>query len=324
MPGVKRFVPKPIWLGLKSSKRVLLRSLRRSFELCGLNVARRADYYSPLPTESQLLKNLHRWNKPSALTGISIELSQLRDNFERLTENRLQEFLALPSYEQNIELGFGPGYPHLDAFTLYALLREHKPARYLEVGSGLSTYYSSLAATQNAREGRSLLIECIEPYPYPTLSTIPSIKLIQDEVQNVPISTFQQLQDGDVLFIDSSHAVRIDSDVPYLFLEVLPALNPGVFVHIHDVPFPFNIPFPANQWVLGKEDYSPYWPIYWNEAMFVQSFLAFNSAFEVILSTPYIRYFEEAFLQKSVPFYKTIAQEPNTFSSLWIRRKPGA
>jgi hypothetical protein len=321
MSALKRFVPAPVWLGVKSVKRAILHSVRRTFEFCGLNVARRSDYYSPLPTESQLHKNVQRWNKPSSLAGLSIDLLQLEDNFGRLTQNWLREFLTLPAYEQIILRGFGPGYPHLDAFTLYALLREHKPARYLEVGSGLSTYYCSLAAAENAREGRPLQIECIEPFPFPALSSIPGIRLIQDEVQNVPISVFQHLQDGDVLFIDSSHAVRIDSDVAYLFLEVLPSLNRGVFVHIHDVPFPFNIPFPANQWVLGMEDYSPYWPIYWNEAMLVQSFLAFNSAFEIIHSTPYIRHFDESFLVKNIPFYKTIAQEPNTFSSLWIRRK---
>ena len=321
MPALKRFVPPPVWLAIKSVKRAILRALRRTFELCGLNVARRADYYSPLPTESQLQRNVHRWNKPSSLAGISIDLQQLEHNFARLVQKWLPEFLTLPSYEQATQQGFGPGYPHFDAFTLYALLREYKPARYLEVGSGLSTYYCSLAAARNAREGRALQIECIEPFPFPSLSSIPLIKLIQDEVQNVPISTFQQLQAGDVLFIDSSHAVRIDSDVAYLLLEVLPALNSGVFVHIHDIPFPFNTPFPANQWVLGKEHYSPYWPIYWNEAMLVQSFLAFNSSFEIIQSAPYIRHFDESFLLKNIPFYKTIAQEPNTFSSLWIRRK---
>ena len=85
------------------------------------------------------------------------------------------------------------------------------------------------------------------------------------------MSFFGQLQKDDVLFIDSSHVLKIDGDVPFLYLEVLPTLNVGVVVHIHDVPFPYNIPYPPQLWVFSQE-----WPMLWNEAMVVQAFLSFN------------------------------------------------
>ncbi len=118
-----------------------------------------------------------------------------------------------------------------------------------------------------------------------------------------------------MLFIDSSHALKIDSDVAYLFLEVLPRLQPGVLVHIHDVPFPYNVPYPADAWLFGER-----WPVYWNEAMIVQAFLAFNSAFEVVLSTPLIRSADEAFLSARFADYVPVAADPNPPSSLWLRR----
>ena len=109
--------------------------------------------------------------------------------------------------------------------------------------------------------------------------------------------------------------MRIDGDVPFLYLEVLPTLDAGVFIHIHDVPFPYNVPYPPQLWVFGQE-----WPMLWNEAMVVQAFLSFNNSFEVTMSTPLLRYFDEDFLRQSIPFYQSVDQNPHTFSSLWLKR----
>jgi predicted O-methyltransferase YrrM len=220
-------------------------------------------------------------------------------------------------YALNQQQGYGPGYPPFDARTLYYLLREHKPARYLEVGSGLSTYYATLAGRRNAEDGSPLHITCVEPYPFDALRAMPGLDLIEGFVQDVPVARFEELADGDVLFIDSSHALKIDSDVAYLFLEVLPQVKPGVLVHVHDVPFPYNVPFPAKTWLFGER-----WPVYWNEAMVVQTFLAFNSEFEILLSTPMIRHHDEQFLIDRFADYVPVAADPNPPSSLWLRRKP--
>ena len=195
-------------------------------------------------------------------------------------------------YLANTRRGFGPGYPQFDARTLYYFLREHKPRRYLEVGSGLSTFYASLAAARNSADGSPLQITCIEPYPFDALRALPGFELVEGYVQDTPLEVFESMESGDVLFIDSSHALKIDSDVAFLFLEVLPRLRPGVFVHVHDVHFPFNGPFPADTWLFGER-----WPVYWNEAMVMQTFLAFNTSFEVLLSVPMLRHCDESFLR---------------------------
>jgi hypothetical protein len=317
---VKGVTPAPLWDLLRRFKRARSKSVRRLAELAGYKIDRKRDYYSVLPTESVIERNAARWNRPSALRGINFNVDVFRSSLERLLNLYWNEFASLSSYQNNRTLGFGPGYTEVDALTSYMMIRDLKPRRYLEVGSGLSTYYCSLAAARNATEGKSCDITCVEPYPFDKLFTIPDIKIIRDEVQNVPVEEFQKLEAGDVLFIDSSHVAGIDSDVVYLFLEILPAVSPGVFIHVHDIPFPYNTPYPAEYWVLGTAPGARYWPTYWNEAMLLQAFLAFNDSFQVIQSLPLLRSVDEQYLRQRIPTYRSVAEEPNTFSSIWLQR----
>ena len=299
-----------------AGRRLRIRTIRRIFGALGFNIAQRADYYSTLPVLEEIEQTRARWDRPSALPGLDVDVPAMRARLTGLAERWEAEFVAeTGDYLANTRKGFGPGYPEFDARTLYYVLREHKPARYLEVGSGLSTYYASLAGRRNAAEGSPLQITCVEPYPFDALRTLDNFQLIEGFVQDVPTARFEELEAGDVLFIDSSHALKIDSDVAYLFLEVLPRVKPGVIVHIHDVPFPFNTPYPADTWLFGER-----WPVYWNEAMVVQTFLAFNKEFPIELSVPMLRYDDEGALRRTHPAYVPVADDPNPPSSLWLRR----
>lgn len=297
-------------------RRARIRLLRRVFGRLGYNIVKRDDYYSTLPVLEEIEATRPRWDKPSALAGVRVDVPALKERLDGLAKRWEAEFRSTAGdYLANTRKGFGPGYPAFDARTLYYVLREEKPRRYLEVGSGLSTYYASLAAARNAADGAPLTITCIEPYPFDALRTLPDFELVEGFVQDVPLARFEELEAGDVLFIDSSHALKIDSDVAFLFLEVLPRVKPGVIVHIHDVHFPWNGPYPADTWLFGER-----WPVYWNEAMVVQTFLAFNDAFRVELSTPLVRHADEAFLTARFPDYTPVADDPNPPSSLWLRR----
>jgi predicted O-methyltransferase YrrM len=281
----------------------------------GFNVASTSDYYSVLPVTSVLKQNQDRWFKPSDLAGVRYDLPQMKGLLSSLTTEYFDEYNALPTYAENQRQGYGPGYTAVDARVLYYMLRELKPERYIEVGSGLSTFYCSLANQSNSAAGSPMQITCIEPYPYPALQTIDNIQLLEDEVQNIPLSVFDQLEANDVLFIDSSHVIKIDGDVPYLFLEVLPRLKKGVVVHVHDIPFPYNVPYPPELWIFGQQ-----WPSFWNEAMLLQAFLCYNDAYEILLSTPLLRYNEESFLVGLIPEYETVSENRNAFSSIWLRK----
>jgi Methyltransferase domain len=237
-------------------------------ESVGLLVARANDDYTPLASSFRLRTTAPRWNRPSALRGVDYNLEKMKQDLSDLLSKYLEEFSALPPYTRLLNEGFGPGYTAVDALTLYMMIRHLKPMRYVEVGSGLSTYYCRSAAERNANEGHPLEMTCIEPRPYDKLREIPGIRLISKEVQDVDASLFGQLQENDILFIDSSHVLRVDGDVPFLYLEVLPQLNVGVAIHVHDIPFPYNIPYPPEYWILDKE-----WPMFWNEAMVLQALL---------------------------------------------------
>jgi hypothetical protein len=108
-------------------------------DACGFVVTRKADYYSPLPSRGRLKSTMARWTKPSSLLGVSYDLAGMKVLLADLIGRYDKDFLRLLPYEEALALGFGPGYTRLDALVLYAMLRASKPARYVEVGSGLST-----------------------------------------------------------------------------------------------------------------------------------------------------------------------------------------
>jgi hypothetical protein len=165
----------------------------------------------------------------------------------------------------------------LDARALFVMLRWLAPRRMIEVGSGFS---SLLSADVNQRFlGGRMDFRCIEPYPRPFLEDgfDGLTELIVAPVEALPIETFEALQAGDILFIDSSHVSKTGSDVNYLMLEVLPRLNPGVVIHIHDIFLPNEY---KEEWVL-EEGRS------WNEQYLVQALLIHSSGFEVLFGCSY-------------------------------------
>jgi hypothetical protein len=132
----------------------------------GFNVASMSDYYSVLPVTAALKQNERRWFKPSSLMGIKYDLDGMRQLVLQLTSRYSDDYNELPNYETNKAKGYGPGYTAVDARFLYYILRDTRPRHYIEVGSGLSTYYCSLACQRNTEAGAPVSITCIEPFPY--------------------------------------------------------------------------------------------------------------------------------------------------------------
>jgi predicted O-methyltransferase YrrM len=305
---------------VRGARRVYRAAVRAAVDLScrvGLNLARSRDYYSPLPVYSELARRRGRWDRPSALGGVTYDLDTMRALTERLVRDHGASYHALPSYHELKESGAGPGFTVLDGMFLFFMLRAKKPRLFVEVGSGLSTCYASLALAANAAEGSPGEIRCIDPHVRPQVRALDRVEVVAREVQDVEPSFFAQLGRGDVLFIDSTHVVKIDGDVPHLYLEVLPALQPGVTVHAHDVHFPYNTPHPAERYVLGRT-----WPMLWTEAMLLQAFLAYNASFRVVLSLPLLRHFDEAFLRRAIPGYRAVEPEDHDthFGSIWLER----
>lgn len=197
-------------------------------------------------------------------------------------------------------------FPWADAYTLSAVLRDLKPARVIEVGSGFSSavMLDVLRGMQHACD-----LTFIEPNPQRLKRLMGSepahrYQLIERGVQEVPAAVFQSLEAGDVLFIDSSHVSKIGSDVTYLFLCILPLLKPGVWVHVHDIFYPESYPM---DWVRRG------WA--WNESMILRAFLACNPHYEVTAFNSHARQVLAADL---APYCPDFVSSPG--SSIWLRR----
>jgi hypothetical protein len=258
-------------------------------------------FYQPIPETQSLPETL--WNRPSELVGIdmndTVQLDLLQNHFTKFSG----EYNKLP-----VEPPPGQKRPFhgIDALVAYCMVRHFQPRLIIEVGSGFSSHLLGQAAAKNKN---SALI-CIDPFPGELLrnrDNIPALQsLIETKVQDVDLEFFSQLQSGDILFIDSSHTVKIGGDVNYLFLEVLPRLNPGVIVHVHDVFFPFEY---RRDWVLDEFRF-------WTEQYLLQAFLTLNSDFEVLLGSYYLSRYHEDQLQAAFPnLGRWIG------GSFWMRRK---
>ncbi len=198
-------------------------------------------------------------------------------------------------------------FSRLDAWVLQAMLRHLRPRRMVEVGCGSS---SLLTARVNREHfDGSMRFTCIEPHPPDFLTGgVEGIsKLVPKRVEELGFEPFAELEAGDILFIDTSHTVKTGGDVVFLFHEVVPRLNPGVIVHVHDIFMPRDYP---EEWVFSGRA--------WNEQYLVQAFLAFNSAFKVLLGVAWLTHCRPDVLASVLPDYP--AKYGNGGGSLWIQR----
>ena len=126
----------------------------------------------------------------------------------------------------------------LDGAMLCAVLAEYRPARYVEVGSGTSTRFARRTVDLL---GLGTTVCSIDPQPRAEVDALCD-EVVRTDLQRVGRERFEALSAGDVVFLDGSHRALMASDVAVFFLEVLPALAPGVVVHVHDIFLPADYP----------------------------------------------------------------------------------
>jgi len=200
---------------------------------------------------------------------------------------------------------FAPG----DAEFLYAMIRSHRPHRIIEVGSGNSTLMilNALEANRIDNSQYKCALTCIEPYESPWLEE-QGVTVLRKCVEEVEPVLFSELESGDILFIDSSHVIKPQGDILYLYLHVLPMLKSGVLVHIHDIMTPRDY---FHVWVVDKLQL-------WNEQYLLEAFLTLNRDFSVVASLNFLKHHHFDRLAAVCPILKQIpASEPGSF---WIRR----
>ena len=223
-------------------------------------------YYEPLPDFRSITSE--QINHRRVSQGIDFRISEQIALLAELTEYGSE--LAEIDFDFNNDFFAG-----FDAAVYYSLIRHLQPMRIFEIGGGYSTRIADKAL---ARNGKGLLT-CIEPYPEARLLAADlKVELIQKRVEAMDVEFFSVLEANDILFIDSSHIVKFGSDVFYEFLEVLPRLRTGVWVHVHDIFFPHD--YPA-EWLMHRR-------LALNEQYLLEAFLAFNKSFAPRLANHWI------------------------------------
>lgn len=266
-------------------------------------------FYSPIPSIDEVFRDKGKISAslPRAIPGVDLrEPEQLR-----LLEDFLPFYSEIPFTAQKKEgLRYhfeNPSFSYSDAVVLYCMIRLLQPKRIIEVGSG----YSSCVTldTNELFFGDSISITFIEPYPELLRSLLKesdrsSATILSSRLQDVDIAEFEKLGRNDILFVDSTHVAKFNSDVNRIFFEILPRLSPGVHVQFHDVFYPFEYP---REWILEGRA--------WNELYLLRTFLQYNRAFEIVLMNTYMECMHEAFFKERMPLCLK-----NPGGSIWLRK----
>ncbi len=265
-------------------------------------------FYSCIPSlENRALAKRQRTAAAKTLPGI-----KLNEDAQLLLLELFKDFyrqLPFSSEKNNIHRFYykNPAYSYADSIFLNCFIRYLKPKNIIEIGSG----YSSCMTLDTNELFFENSINCtfIEPYPQLLQSLLKPgdkerIQIIDKPLQNVDLSFFSKLVAGDILFIDSTHVSKAGSDVNQIFFEILPSLNKGVFIHIHDVFYPFEYP---DKWLDDGRA--------WSEQYILRSFLQYNQKFEIRLFSDFIAQFHRNWLQENMANCLK-----NTGGNIWLEK----
>lgn len=270
-------------------------------------------YYSPIPDTRLLSDEL--FSRVAPLTGIDLRPHDQVALIQQLSSLYRREWDAWPAEPTAKPHDFytsQTSFRCVDAHVLYGIVRHFKPRRVIEVGSGFTTMLTAAAVNVNRAEDPDYkcVFTAIEPFPNDTLRQgFPGLdELLPLPIQEVPISRFLELEENDILFIDSTHTVKIGGDVVHEYLHILPHLRPGVLVHAHDIFLPFEYP---RAWIDNKQ-----W--FWAEQYLLQAFLTFNESFRILWMSHLMHRTKADILKGLMAWYD---QDTPYVSSFWMQRR---
>jgi Methyltransferase domain len=266
-------------------------------------------FYQPIPDTRELPASL--WSSHSLMSGVDMNevfQMELLDTFQSAFRT---EYDCIPGFSRDpLRFHFDQAsFCAVDAEILYCMIRHFKPRQMIEIGSGMSTLLAAEALRKNETQGYCCSFTSIEPYPHEFLRRgVPGLtELLEAKVQFVPIERFCALEANDILFIDSSHVIKVGGDVLYEYLDIIPRLEPGVIVHCHDIFLPAEYP---KRWVLENRRF-------WTEQYLLQAFLAFNNDFEVLMAGSFLHLYHAEKLKAAFASYNPAKVWPGSF---WMRR----
>ena len=225
------------------------------------------------------------------------KVAELKPFFDKISQNF--------SYDQPSEPGWlGGAINAIDTALLYYFIAKYKPKIYLEIGSGITTLF---AARAKKDQGLNTQIISIDPEPRAEVDAVCD-QVIRAGLETTDLSIFDQLEAGDIVFMDGSHRSFMNSDVTVFMLDVLPILKPGVIVHIHDIHLPFDYPDMFIDW-------------YWNEQYIVAAYLlAAKDQVDILMPSRFMSNTDE--LRETLqPILKNWSANPDVWfcgGSIWF------
>jgi predicted O-methyltransferase YrrM len=239
-------------------------------------------FYSPIPEVAEVkLDEEEIFAAPPGIRGIDLnekaQLELLRHFATTYYSEQPFTEKATPGRRYFFE---NPAYSYSDGLILYCMIRHLRPRRIVEVGSGYSSCV--MLDTNELFFNNSIACTFIDPYPQLLRDLIQEsdnthIRILGKQVQQIDDDVFRELEPSDILFIDSSHLAKTGSDVNCLVFKILPLLREGVYVHFHDVFYPFEYP---KEWVYEGRA--------WNEAYLLRAFMQYNRAFQIEFFTSFL------------------------------------
>jgi Methyltransferase domain len=248
-------------------------SIRRLLqEKFGVTITR-ADFYAEIPTVADLER---AFAAPSLLKldGVFPDNAVMIAELDRLMTVSHEFDPPLTSSRPGEFSWRGGPFTYSDAMAYYTMIRTRKPATIVEIGSGWSTRVAQMACEKNGF-GR---IVSVEPFPGEFLGALQGVEIIKRRVQEIETEFFNTLlQEGDLLFIDSTHTVRHESDCLHIYLRILPYIKAAVTVHVHDISFPTTLAM----WQIRDHQ------IFWNEQYLLYAYMSRNPGVRTIFGSKY-------------------------------------
>jgi hypothetical protein len=273
-------------------------AVRRAARAGGFDLVRR-NFYSPIAHAEEL--PAETFERPSPLAGITWEAPRY-EAFLRDLAPWWGEFELPAGFSWENQL-YGP----VETEVLYALIRRGRPRRIVELGSGFSSLVIASACRRNAEEGSPCAYKAFDPHPRAFMHDLAGLSALQAVgACAVPREVFDGLEAGDVLFVDTTHTVKIGSEVNRLLLDVLPRLAPGVLIHVHDVFLPYEYP---RDFLLHE--------CFWQEQYLLQALLAENPNFEIVFPAWAVVHERPGLISELFPQHARRVFGPGAF---WLRR----
>ena len=274
-------------------------------------------FYSPIPDIASIRSDSYRHFDPDSaeIAGLDLNVSGQLDHLERFSSFKPDIPWPVDGRNSSHRYHFDNIYfSYGDALSLFGLMREFRPQRVIEIGSGYSS--AAMFDIDELFLAQSTTFTFIDPHAKRLKDLLKDedwarVSILEHPVQDALISDFTALEKNDFLFIDSSHVSKAGSDVGYLVNRVLPHLAPGVIIHFHDIFWPFEYP---RKWLkTGRA---------WNEAYLLLAFLQYNSAFKILFFNSYLEKLHAKLLRQKLPLMLRQPSSKMTFgnSSLWLRK----